>query len=177
MGEKSERAMLSIGVGDFRNTSAGAYRELVIAFPSCDRLEAPELECASFATCQSQLPDCSRTYMFRSFVSREAALWIERSFGVDAQLAAIFDFNYESDGTIRFEVLGPGGSEIFQGAVKTQVPDDSNANEHSASGEPAQKLSRDGYNLLPYIGIPGVLGPGQAHYACAFSKSVSVVPV
>jgi hypothetical protein len=113
--------------------------------------------------------------MFRSFVSRDSALWTERNFGVDAQLASVFDFAYKSDG-IRFSVLGPGGSEIFQGAVKAQTQVNSSSGEAIARQNDPQP-SRDGYHMQPYVGIPGVLGAGQARYVCAFSKSISVIPV
>ncbi|CAE8629523.1 unnamed protein product, partial [Polarella glacialis] len=33
------RALMSIGIGDFRNTSVGRYQEMVLAFPACESAE------------------------------------------------------------------------------------------------------------------------------------------
>jgi hypothetical protein len=168
--------LFSVGVADFRNTSAGPYRELVVAFPACDVEETPELECRGFVSCQSQLPDCAHTYMFRSFVDETSAIWTARSFGVDAQLASNFKFEYGND-TIDFSILGPGGSEVLQGVVQLGTAGRDNSSSDIKEMNKTKKLPRDGYNVHPYIGIPGVLGPGQARFMCAFSAKVSVVSV
>merc|ERR1712070_54524 len=126
--------------------------------------------------CQSKLPDCAHTYMFRSFVSHQSALWTARSFGVDAQLASKFNFEYDKD-QMKFSVLGPGGSEVLQGAVQMGNSGTTNEGNAGSGVNGTTHLPRDGYNLHPYVGIPGVLGPGQARYICAFSGKVSVMPV
>merc|ERR1712032_652516 len=111
MGEH-RRALISVGVGDFTNTSSGPYRELAIAFPACEASEPLELGCNTFSACQSQLPDCAHTYMFQSVVSHEAALWLARGMGVDARLAPKFSFGRPSkDNVLSFSVRGPGGTE------------------------------------------------------------------
>merc|ERR1719331_894728 len=101
------------------------------------------------------------------------------------QLSGVVDngFDFTRSGShINFNVLGPGGSEVLQGAVEVGASGASGVLMNQGDPEPASQvdgyqLSRDGYNLHPYVGIPGVLGPGQARYACAFSAKVSVEAV
>ncbi|CAE7942075.1 unnamed protein product [Symbiodinium sp. KB8] len=114
---KEPRALMSVGIGDFRNTSSGPYRELAIAFPACEN-EDIVLDCGSFMHCQDKLPACAHTFMFRSYASNEAAVLSVRSAGISAQLSTRFDFSLEKGGRghiLAFSVMGSEDDELMLG--------------------------------------------------------------
>lgn len=172
------RALFSVGVGDFHNTSAGPYRELAMAFPACEASEAVELSCRSFVACQDKLPDCAYTYMFRSWVSCDAGLHSGRQGGTDAKLAAEFTFGLDEKASaashtghvLAFSVLGPGGEEVLQGSIEVAPPDSGSA------AAPPVSQGRN-YRLNPMVGSPGVLEAGrQARHLCGFPSDLDVQP-
>lgn len=171
LGENTpRRALLSLGVGDFRNTSVGPYQEMIIAFPACESAKAMQLPCSNFVACQARLPDCAHTYMLRSFVSREVALKRVRAAGVEASFAREFVFKVDTlgdDRLLHFTVLGPNGEKVLDGAVEAAM-----------SSEGSSDTGDDGYHLQKYVGSPGVLGKGtgQARYLCGFSTGTDVRP-
>eukprot|EP00913_Durusdinium_trenchii_P029650 g27791.t2 len=85
--EAPTQALISVGVGDFRNSSLGPYRELAIAVDDTsvsDQVQEIHLDCNSFLRCQEKLPACSHTFMLQSFTSSEAALQTARAAGITA---------------------------------------------------------------------------------------------
>eukprot|EP00439_Symbiodinium_sp_Y106_P085246 s1099_g27.t4 len=117
---KEPRALMSVGIGDFRNTSSGPYRELAIAFPACEN-EDVVLDCGSFMHCQDKLPACAHTFMFRSYASNEAAVLSARSAGISAQLSTRFEFSLERAGRghiLAFSVMGSEDDELLLGKVE-----------------------------------------------------------
>lgn len=170
------RSLLSIGVGDFLDTSGGAYRELAIAFPACEAATVgstlPPLTCASFAACQVELPDCTHTYMFVSFVTQATMLQHIREGGVDAVHAGSFDLLRAADHTVKFDVRGPDGAAVLSGAVQTAAPETSLLGDLLSGPAPAPPGR--GHSLQPFVGRPGVAGPGQARHICVFESGVTV---
>lgn len=179
------RAMLSVGVGDFRNTSSGPYFELALAFPACQvpaEEEALVLPCSSFITCQDQLPDCSHTYMFKSWANHVQAVQHIREGGINAELAS--DFRYrrreatvDSGGSVEFSVLAPDGTEVLEGAVETAPP--SSADQDTAGAGSAFSMGRGpGYRMQLFVGSPGVLEakPSQGKHICAFPNDLDMSP-
>ncbi|CAE7211889.1 unnamed protein product [Symbiodinium sp. CCMP2592] len=117
---KEPRALMSVGIGDFRNTSSGPYRELAIAFPACEN-EDVVLDCGSFMHCQDKLPACAHTFMLRSYASNEAAVLSARSAGISAQLSTRFEFSLEKAGRghiLAFSVMGSEDDELLLGKVE-----------------------------------------------------------
>eukprot|EP00928_Gymnodinium_smaydae_P003297 TRINITY_DN11183_c0_g1_i2.p1 TRINITY_DN11183_c0_g1~~TRINITY_DN11183_c0_g1_i2.p1 ORF type:complete len:304 (+),score=62.12 TRINITY_DN11183_c0_g1_i2:264-1175(+) len=87
-------------------------------------------------------------------------------------------------------VKGPGGEEVIKVAVEVpsalpsaptrrsgddeDVPD---LDEEDPDDEGRAKAAKDGYQLQPYVGAPGVLDAGvQVRHLCAFPSGVDVRP-
>jgi len=176
--EPAPRTPLSIGIGQFKNTSIGSYLELALAFPACEE-EAHALPCDSFMACQDKMPDCAHTYMHTNFVSDPEIAKQIRLGGINAQHASEFRFGTQADSDdslgriLDFSVRGPHGEEVLEGTVQAAVP----FPRGGEGGEmPEFAKSRPGFRMQPFVGPPHVLGTAQARHLCAFPDDLAVVP-
>ncbi|CAE7651037.1 STE20 [Symbiodinium sp. CCMP2456] len=170
---KEPRALMSVGIGDFRNTSSGPYRELAIAFPACEN-EDIVLDCGSFMHCQDKLPACAHTFMFRSYASNEAAVLSARSAGISAQLSTRFEFSREKAGRghiLAFSVMGSEDDELLQGKVEVI---NSHGGEGDTTGMADPRRGDQGYRLQLFV-AEGNDGRGARHI-CSFPSGLQAAP-
>ncbi|CAJ1331676.1 unnamed protein product [Effrenium voratum] len=156
------QALMSVGVGDFRNSSCGPYRELAIAVPACE--EELQLDCGSFLRCQEKLPPCAHTFMLQSYASTEAAVRAIRSSGISAELSSSFDFSVESPNSpakpssLRFAVATPF-EELLTGEVEVFRQDSEGAPATRAGFRMQLFAARGGRHIC---GFPGGLAAAPA---------------
>lgn len=186
----SVRALFSVGIGNFRNTTAGPYKEMAVAFPACLADGEPEplkLRCRSFIDCQDQHPDCTHTYMFWSVANDESASIHLRNGGVDVKIASAFEYfvqpaSTEKPGFVKFAVHDPSGEELIAGGVETSPPlpaGQESAEDNVEQSNAMFNIGRGpGYRLQPFVGPP-VLGnaKSQSRHLCAFPGDLDAQPV
>ena len=159
--EIQTQALMSVGVGDFRNTSCGPYRELAIAVPACEGEEI-YLDCGSFMRCQEKLPHCSHMFMLRSFASTEAAVRSAHAAGIAAEFSSRFDFSVNTSGKssrLAFAV-GSASNELLMGEVEVVKNEESGGRGLS---------NRGGYRLQLFASEGG-------RHICAFPNGLEAAP-
>jgi len=160
--EIQTQALMSVGVGDFRNTSCGPYRELAIAVPACEGEEI-YLDCGSFMRCQEKLPHCSHMFMLRSFASTEAAVRSAHAAGIAAEFSSRFDFSVNTSGKsscLAFAV-GSANNELLMGEVEVV--------KNEESGGSGGLSNRGGYRLQLFASEGG-------RHICAFPTGLEAAP-
>eukprot|EP00930_Biecheleria_cincta_P075186 TRINITY_DN62360_c0_g1_i1.p1 TRINITY_DN62360_c0_g1~~TRINITY_DN62360_c0_g1_i1.p1 ORF type:complete len:433 (-),score=64.33 TRINITY_DN62360_c0_g1_i1:55-1353(-) len=177
---RAPRVLLSVGIGSFRNTSIGAYKELAIAFPSCESEKDITLECKNFISCQSRFPDCAYTFMFRSFASTEAAVALGRAVSIDTLPTEQFTFGPDPDrpNWLSFSAVGTDGEEVLRGSVELS-PGNTAAHASSGDGQAAAGApAAGGYRLQTFVG--GLEGQKDSRrtvrHLCAFPSGLPALP-